>query len=125
MNPVSKILLGIGAVVALAVAIIIVWLSLANAHLRAELAETRVNVTACEIANDDFRQKTEKQNQTITQMKTDGAERERAGRIAVQNARKSAAGFQSDAGRIAKQKSSGDDCKAAAALLNDYIAGIK
>jgi cell division protein FtsL len=128
MNPINKILLGIGIVVALAIAIVIVWLSLANAHLHTELAEANATATACEITNDDFRQKTEAQNQAIAQLKAASEVRERNAAAAVLAAQKTAAGFQADADRLARQKLSGDagdDCKAATDLLNHYIAGAK
>jgi hypothetical protein len=121
MNLLDRILLGIGAGLALVIAIVIIWLSFANAHLRAELAEAHAADTACQMANDDFRSKTEQQNQAIALLNTESAARERRAAEAEQAAQKTVERYQSDAAKLAKLKSSGDDCKAAAALLDRYI----
>jgi hypothetical protein len=125
MNPFDKILLGVGAAIALVVAIAIVWLSFANAHLHAALAIAQANVTACQITNDDFRQKAEKQDQAIAALQNESAARAKRASEAEQAAQKTAAPFQAEADRLAGRKNAGDDCKAAADLLNHFIAGIK
>lgn len=125
MNPLDKILLGIGAALALAVTVGIVTLVLINAHLRVELAEAQANDSACKVANDDFRQKTEQQDQAIADLRTAGEAHARQAEASLQAAEKTAATYQSDAARLAKQTASGDDCKAAARLFDAYVGGAK
>ena len=121
MNPLNKILLGIGAAIALIIAIVIIWLCFINAHLRVQLAEAQANDTACQITNDDFRRKAEQQDQAIASLKTISAAAAHRADEAVKAAEKKAAAFQADADRLKRQKSSGDDCKAAADLLDHYV----
>jgi hypothetical protein len=125
MSLINKLFLGIGAAIVLIVAIVVVWLCLANAHLEAKLAEATANKIACQLANDDFRQKTEQQNQAIAALQKQGADQQAAAAIASREAEKRAAVFQNDAARLAQQKNSGDDCMAAAALLDQYVAGLR
>jgi hypothetical protein len=125
MNLIDKILFGAGAIVALVIAVIIVWLCLANAHLRADLAEARVNTTACRLANGDFRQQALRQDAAIAALRLEGAARAKRAAAASAVAEKTAAGFQADASRLAGQKAGGEDCRAATALLDHYIAGLK
>jgi len=125
MNPLNKILLGIGGAITLIIAIVIIWLCFANAHLRVQLAEAQANDTACQITNDDFRRKAEQQNQAIALLKTAGTAEARRAEEAVKAAEKKAAAFQADADRLKRQKSSGNDCKAAADLVDRYRARLK
>lgn len=122
MNPLNKILLGLGAGVALIIAAVIVWLSLANAHLQAALAEAHANNTACQMANDEFRLKAQQQNKAIEALKAEADERTARAAKAVREAQKTAAFYQADAARLARQKASGEDCQAAAALFDRYNA---
>jgi hypothetical protein len=125
MNLLDKIFLGVGAGIALTVAIAIVWLSLANAHLRVSLAEAQENAAACQLANDDFREQAGKQDRAMAVLKAEDEARTRRVQQAEQTAQKSAAKDRADTDRLERQKSSGDDCKSAAALLDRYIAGMK
>ena len=125
MNPLDKIFIGLGAGILLLITIVIIWLNIANAHLRAELAVANANGTTCHLANDEFQQKVEQQNQAIAVLQNDSALRARHAAEAEQAAAKMAALYQKDAARLTRQKSSGNACAATAALLNSYIAGLK
>lgn len=125
MNPLDKIFIGIGAGILLIVTVVIIWLSIANAHLRAELADANANGTACHIVNDEFQQKADQQNQAITILQNDSALRARRAAEAEQAAAKTAALYQKDVARLTRKKSSGDQCAATADLLKRYIAGLK
>lgn len=125
MNPLTKILPGLGAAVALVIVVVIIWLMLANAHLRAALAEAQAHDTACHLANDEFAQKTAAQNQAVEELHKESAANEVRARVALAAAQKSVAAFRKNAALLSQQKASGDDCKAASDLLDHYIAGVR
>jgi len=125
MTPLNKILLGIGAGMVVIVAIIIVWLCLANAHLRVALAETQEQATACHLANEAFGRQAQEQNQAISLLKQETEARARNSAAAVRAAQKRAAVFEADAARLQRQKNVGEDCHAAAALMDQAMAGVK
>jgi len=125
MNPLTKILIGAGAVLAAGVMIIIAWLAITNMHVRTELAEAQANDTACILANDAFEQKTAAQNKAITALQIESAARARRADLAEKAAAQTVAAYQADAAKLAQQKPGNDACKAADALLSHYIAGRK
>ncbi len=125
MNPVNKILLGIGAVVALVIAGVIIWLTLANAHLKTQLAQSQGEATACHMANAEFAAKAAEQNRAVAALAAESAAREKNAKDAAQTAQKTAQGFLADANRLSAKQSSGDDCKAADGLFNGYLGGVK
>ncbi|MDR3425306.1 MAG: hypothetical protein P4M13_09610 [Alphaproteobacteria bacterium] len=125
MNPVNKILLGVGAVVALALTVVFVWLSLTNAHLKTALAEANASGTACHLANDDFVAKIAQQNKAVEQLKAESALREKRAEAAAEAAQEVARTYFVAADTLRKAKPRGDRCKAADAVLNAYIGGGK
>lgn len=122
MSLLDKIMFGTGAAILLFIAIFIMWLLIANAHLRAKLAEANANGTACHLVNDEFRQKLEQQNQAVLALRNESAARAKKALEAEQKALGTATQLQKHAAHLAQQKSSGDDCKEAAKLLDGYIA---
>ena len=125
MNPLNKILLGCGAAIALIIAIIIVWLSLANAHLKTQLAISESKNNVCAMANDDFRAAVERQNQALQQLSYDKEAQAARAAAAEQQAQNSIRIYQQDVARLKRRTSSGDDCKSASDLLDYYILGEK
>lgn len=122
MNPVNKILLGVGAGIVLVVAFVTMWLTLANAHLKVQLAEARADMGTCESANDDFRQKTEMQNRIIGEWKNQDQARQKQMEILKHAAQKKSANLDQNATKLSYAKPSGDDCKAVEALMNQFLA---
>jgi hypothetical protein len=125
MSPVNKILLGAVAAVALAIVVAFVWLSLANAHLKTQLAEERTRGTACLMANDAFTARIAEQNKAVELMKTASAAREKKAHEAANEAQEKARLFFVAADKLRKMKMDGGGCKAADAILNAYLGGGK
>ena len=125
MNPVNKILLGIGAAAGLIIAVVIVWLSLANAHLKTELAQTEANNTACHLANDEFVTQVAIQNKAVDLLKTQSLAREKRAQAAARQTEKEAHSYFLLAAEMAKNKKQGDACHAAQALFDRYWASAK
>jgi hypothetical protein len=125
MNPINKILSGVGAAIILIIAVTFIWLSLANAHLKTMLAEAQANGTACHIANDDFAAKIAQQNKAVEQLKADSAVREKRAIAAADAVQKRARKYFIAADRLRKARPKGNDCQAADAVLNAYIGGNK
>lgn len=121
MNPINKILLGAGAGAVLAIAGVIMWLSLANAHLRVELAEAQKSISTYEVVNDEFRQKTELQNRAVEMLKSENLAQKRLAASSKQQAKI----FRAKAAKILVSKPGGDDCTAASELFDRYITGLK
>jgi hypothetical protein len=125
MNPVNKILFGLGAAVVLIITVAFVWLSLANAYLKTELAESQANDTACHLANDEFAAKAAAQNRAVAQLRDESLAHEKRAQEAVREAQKSAQVFLKAADKLRKTNMHGDACKTSEALLDDYIGGGK
>lgn len=121
MNLLDNILLGI----ALAAALTILWLGLANAHLRADLAEARGGMTACQMANDEFRQKTEQQNRTVLALQSQTEALRHKAASAAQALEKTAAGYEDAAQKLAREKAEGDDCRATSALIDRVVEAMR
>ena len=126
MNPLNKILLGVGAAFALVIIVAFVWLSLANAHLKTQLAQMQANDTACHMANDDFAVKQALQNKAVRRLQAASIARERRAQAAAYQAQKTlrAAYLAAEQLRVRKLPQ-GDDCKIAAGLLDQFIAAQK
>ena len=120
MNPVNKILLGIGAAVVFVIVVAFICLSLANAHLKTQLAEALANGTACHLVNDDFAVRAAEQNRAVAALQTESAAREKKAKAAVSAAQKAADGYLRAAEKIRATKKTGDACVAAMRALNDY-----
>ena len=125
MNPLNKILLGLGGSVTLVIAVVIVWLCIANAHLRVELADLRRTTMACEMTNDEFRQTTVQQNHAIQTLQAASEAQHANAIIAEKNAQRAVVMLRNHIKDLQNQKSSTNDCTSANALLNHYIAGLK
>ncbi|MBV8061636.1 MAG: hypothetical protein JO126_04625 [Alphaproteobacteria bacterium] len=117
---------GILGIIAAAVMLIlvtsIIWLLLANAHLRAQIATLQGHISACTIANQDMRDKVSQQNAAIQSWRH--AETERAARAAqnLRQAQKRAAVWMRQADAWLKIQVTGDDCIAAQKLVGDFAA---
>lgn len=116
MNPLNKILWGVGAGIVLFITIIIIWLSLAKAHLEVQLAHAEASNTSCQLANDEFRQTTEQQNHAIELL--------RHPKVAQPVATKKT-GHDDYREWLQRQKPSGDACQAASALIDQAVARMK
>jgi hypothetical protein len=123
MNLVNKILLGVGAALALVIVITFIWLSLANAHLKAQLAETQANSTACHLANGEFIAKVAQQNKAVEQLRIAGAAQTKRAQEAVIFAQKIARIYLRAAEKLRKAKPHGDACQATDTIINTYLNG--
>ncbi len=121
MNPLNKILLGIGAFVALVIIVAFVWLSLANAHLKTQLAQSQSLGTACIIANRDFASKTTQQNKAVVALQKAGLAREKKAQRAAFEAQRTVRAYTLAADKLRKLKITGDQCVAAQNLFQDYL----
>jgi hypothetical protein len=121
MTPLNKVFLGIGAALVAIVAITIVWLSLANAHLKTQLAQAQANATACHIANDEFAARALRQNAAVQALRDDAAAREKQAQSLSAEAEKTARRFALAADKLKKATPQGDACRAADALFNQYV----
>jgi len=110
MSVINKIALGGAALVVLTVG----WLFVANARLRAEVAEARANIIACRMANDDFSAVVAKQNKAVEQIKADSENR-------IRRTKENAQKYLVAAEKIKKTKMHGEACQAADALFNLYL----
>ncbi len=108
MSVINKIALGGATIVVLA----FFWLYLANAHLKADLADARADNAACRMANGAFAASVKKQN--------DAVERLKAARI--KRADGEAQKFFDAAEKIRNMKTEGDACRIANELFNAYLS---
>jgi len=121
MNPVNKILLGVGAALAALIAVAFMWLSLANAHLKTALAQAQANGTACHLANDAFTATVARQNKAVEQMKDENAVREKRAQAAAYEAQKAVRAYSLAAEKLRKIKPRGDACRSTEAIMNLYL----
>ena len=125
MNLLNKILLGAGFFAAAAIVGAFVWLSLANAHLKIQLAEAVANGTACQFANNDFVARVAEQNRAVVVLQAKSAAREKSAQEEMHAAQKTAQGYLVAAEKIRKMKVRGDKCRAAEDIVNAYIGGTR
>lgn len=125
MNLIDKILLGVGSAIGVIIVAIILWLSFANAHLRAELSSAQADAATCRMANDAFRQQVLEQNAAIDALKTEQNARIARAAEAEKQASHTAVLYQADAKRLAQSRAKGDPCKAANDLIDHYFARVK
>ena len=125
MNPLNKILLGAGVAVVVTIIATFVWLSLANAHLRAQLAEAVANGTACHFANNDFAARITEQNRAVATLQSESSAREKSAQVAMRAAEKTAQGYLLAAVKIRKTTVRGDNCRAAEDIVNAYIGSAQ
>ncbi|MDE1901536.1 MAG: hypothetical protein KGI37_07830 [Alphaproteobacteria bacterium] len=123
MNPITKIAVGIGAVLAIIIVGVFIWLFVANANLKAQLAQSQSDATACHMANQDFADKAAVQNKAIAALQAAADARARRAAAADKAAQKQAQGLMKRAAHIAAAKSGPDACAAANNLMNAYIGG--
>ncbi|MDE1901653.1 MAG: hypothetical protein KGI37_08430 [Alphaproteobacteria bacterium] len=121
MNPVGKMMMGIGLAIAFVIVVAAVYLYLANAHLHALLADARADGTACHAANDDFAAAVARQNDAVAKIERTAQLREEAARNQIAAAREEARADEKAADAMMKRQTTTDRCKAADALLDDYI----
>jgi hypothetical protein len=121
MDIINKVLLGAGTAAVFA----LFWLSLANAHLKTQLAEARTDVFAYRMANDDFAATLERQNKAVAQLKADSARREKRAQEAADAAQEKARLFFIAADKLRKTMVHGDACTAANSLLDAYLGDNK
>ncbi len=117
----NNILIGLGAAVALIIAVVIMWLSIANAHLKAELATAESNNSTCHIVNDNFKTEVEKQNAAVKALQTEAAARALQSAEAEKAAAATAAHYTRAAAALMKRKAAGDECHAAKGLIDGYV----
>lgn len=125
MNPLNKIFLGMGAAIALAVSIAIVWLMLANAHLKTQLAQAQAGEIVCHMANDEFTTSVATQNKAIDALRADAAAREAKAALDMKAADKTAQGFLNSAASLSRRKPMADACKTADDIANAYLGALK
>ncbi|MGB9154220.1 MAG: hypothetical protein WCD70_14160 [Alphaproteobacteria bacterium] len=125
MNPANKILLGLGAVIALILAVIFIWLSIANAHLKTQLAQAQANNTACHLANDEFVTQVARQNKAVETLKTAGVAREKHVQEAAYETQKTVRVYFLAAEKLRRTKMRGDACHAAENIFNAYLGNAK
>ena len=121
MNPINKIMYGIGAAIVLILVIVFVWLTLTNAHLRTQLAEAQANGAACHLVNDDFALKQAQQNRAIETMRQEAQAHVKQVQAAALEAQKQAHLYLRAAEKLRRKPSAGDACKDADALLSTYV----
>jgi sensor histidine kinase regulating citrate/malate metabolism len=121
MNPFNKIFLGMGALIALAVAVVFIWLSLANAHLKVDLAQEQENDTACRLANDQFVTQVAQQNKAVERLKTESIAREKHAQALAEQAQKNARASFLVAEKLRKTKEHGDACRSSETIFNQYL----
>jgi hypothetical protein len=121
MTPVNKIFLGIGAALVLIGTLTIIWLSLANAHLKTKLAQAQSDATACHMANDEFAAHVLRQNAAVQALRDDAAAHEKHAQLLSAEAKKTAQRYALAADKLRKAAPSGDACRAADALFNQYL----
>ena len=109
----TKILAG----VALFLIVLFAWLLIANANLRADLAEARASNTALHLANDAFKDSAERQAKNWAAMQADAAQRYAA---AQKTADRIIARYKKDAAQLKALRPQGGDCAAAAKLIDSY-----
>jgi hypothetical protein len=119
---INKILFGIGAVLVLGATVIFVWMMLANAHLRADLAEARGNAATCHLANDNFADTVAKQNKAVAAMQSRTKQREKSAQTESYRAQQAARKWFLAADILEKQKIGSDECRAATQLFDQYRA---
>jgi hypothetical protein len=121
MTPVNKIFLGIGAALVLIGTLTIIWLSLANAHLKTKLAQAQSYATACHMANDEFAAHVLRQNAAVQALRDDAAAHEKHAQFLSAEAEKTAQRYALAADKLRKAAPSDDACRAADALFNQYL----
>jgi hypothetical protein len=125
MSLIDKIILGIGAALALAVMICVLWLIVANAHLKTQLAQAQANDTACHLANDEFTAQIARQNQAVEKLRIASEAREKRAQEAALDAQKTARGYLAAAAKLAKAGAGGDACRSANKLLDSYLGATR
>jgi hypothetical protein len=121
MTLVNRILFGLRAFFALVVIVAFIWQSLANAYLKAQLAQSQANGTACHLANDEFASAVAEQNKAVEELKQSSLAHERRAQAEAENAQKSARAYFKIAKQLRKAASGKEVCSSADQLLNSYL----
>lgn len=122
MFPLNKLYLAVAA----AVVLLLGGLWLANARLRADLAEARADIALYRVANNAFAGKIAEQNAAVEQLRADYARR-----MAQAEAARAAARARGEAHRakaqalLAREAGREDVCRAVETLFNDYWRGVR
>lgn len=114
--------IAIGAAVTLIIATAIIWLTLANDHLRSQVAVLQGGVATCRLANDEMRDKIAQQNRAIAAWRQAEAARAAAAGAALQKAQVRSAQWMRQADAWLRTQTTGDDCAAAQKLMRDYLS---
>ncbi|MDD3371116.1 MAG: hypothetical protein PHE27_04740 [Alphaproteobacteria bacterium] len=96
-------------------------ISIANAGLKADLAEAQARSHACLLANAEFETRIEKQNAAVEKMKALGEARGRRAAEAARTAKDEVQKYLAAAETLRAAKVGGDACAAAAALFDAYL----
>lgn len=118
----NMILFAIGAALALIIVAVILWLSVANAHLKSEVAIVQNARAACLFANDGMRQKIQRQNKAIADWQNAQTARAAKAAQALKQAQSNAAFWMRQADDWLKTRMTGDDCVTAHKIVQDYLA---
>lgn len=122
MFPLNKLYLAVAA----AVVLLLGGLWLANARLRADLAEARADVAVYRVANNSFAGKIAEQNAAVERLRADYARR-----LAQTEAARVAARAQGEVHRakaqalLSREAGHDDPCRAVETLFNDYWRGLR
>ncbi len=113
----GKIIFGAAALIAL----IVVGLSLANASLRAKVAEAQGQVVALKAGNENLKAAIARQNAALAAMRDESEARARKAETLIAEGRRKAQALRREAERLAASGPAGaDDCGAARALMTGY-----
>jgi hypothetical protein len=121
MNPLSKILWGVGLAVAFVVLVAFVYLVVVNAHLKTQLAQAQANDTACRLANDDFVAEVARQNEIVGALRSETLAREKQAQTAEAQAHKQAHIYWKAAAKVLSHKAGQNICASSENMMNDYL----
>jgi hypothetical protein len=121
MTIVDEILLALAALLAFTVGVLLI----VNADLRAEMAQVRANATALASVNLDWKDKTERQNKAMQELRAAEVVKNATAAAAVKRAAEDGRKFVAEADRLARrqvaQSTPDQDCGEARAVLHDYL----
>ncbi len=104
-----------------AVFLVIVWLVMSRAGLKADLERIRAENIICRNANAEWFKKSEEMNRAILKLKTETLERQARARAAQEKALQASGRHTSQAREILAMQGTGKDCLDAEDLVRRYV----
>ena len=101
------------------------WLMISRANLKGDLATVQAGFDVCQSANDDWKNKTDEANAAISKMQREAEARQKAAKIAQNQAASASKPLEAHADTLIASKPSGEVCAASHNLISDFLRSRK